>query len=152
MSCEAGIIGLLALPEAPSVAVAEVCCPAGCNRCGGVDCWSSKLGMLCCARHIFERGVTCASPTQTACVLPDFEPGLVPAETRQPACVDLWSVAYPGEQDDWKVRAQRWGLEMAVVRPRQRGQWHPLNLTSRSAARDCVRRCICHQHVELVGA
>ena len=98
--CATGTLGHLHHADVPSssAVLASVCCPAECDRCGGVDCWSQAAGLSCCARHIYDRGLQCVGPGDTGCVLPKPNALLVPPQQRERSCLDMWSAAFPDER------------------------------------------------------
>ena len=85
---------------------ATVCCPASCERCGGVDCWAQHGGLACCAAHVYSIGAPpCVTPSDTGCVLPEKLAASMPPETREDACIDVWTAAFPSEREDWQGRS-----------------------------------------------
>ena len=98
--CSSGTLGHLHHADVPtsSAVMATVCCPAECDRCGGVDCWSQAAGLLCCARHVYDRGLRCVDRSDTGCVLPKPTGMLVPSQQRERSCLDMWSAAFPDER------------------------------------------------------
>ncbi|EOD22314.1 hypothetical protein EMIHUDRAFT_207508 [Emiliania huxleyi CCMP1516] len=109
--CSRGIIGSVHKPGSQAL-LASVCCPAECNRCGGVNCWQQPGGIDCCARHLYDSGVRCSDSEMTSCILPkapsEQEP---PAVDRQRGCHDEWAVAFPREAGDWQARSCRYKVE-----------------------------------------
>ena len=82
---------------------ASVCCPASCDRCGGVDCWTQRGGVACCAAHMHERGAPkCEAPDDVGCVLPEPQISEVPESMRDGNCIDLWTAVFPGEMENWQ--------------------------------------------------
>ena len=86
-----------------SSVTASVCCPASCERCGGTDCWAQPGGLACCAEHMHALGAPkCETQTDTGCVLQRPTLLELPDSEREAGCIDVWSAAFPGEQDDWQ--------------------------------------------------
>ena len=58
---------------------AHICCAASCGTCGGRSC-NNRDGsgatqtQSCCAGHIIGGGITCATPQDTGCILPNSPP------------------------------------------------------------------------------
>ena len=109
--CSRGIVGSVHKPGSQAL-LASVCCPAECNRCGGVNCWQQPGGIDCCARHLYDSGVRCSDSEMTSCILPkapsEQEP---PAVDRQRGCHDEWAIAFPREAGDWQARSCRYKVE-----------------------------------------
>ena len=109
--CARGKLGHVdEFPGSPIV-IASVCCPANCERCGGVDCWAQAGGRQCCGKQLHASGVMCMSSGQTACILPTIvaQPKAPAAKPRQ--CFDLWAAVYPQEKLDWKGRSCKFKTE-----------------------------------------
>jgi hypothetical protein len=106
--CARGTIGHVhsTATLASAKVMATVCCPASCERCGGVDCWTQRGGLACCAAHVHElKAPPCHLPSDVGCVLPAPTLPVLPSSNREPMCMDVWSAAFPGERDDWKGRS-----------------------------------------------
>ena len=106
--CTSGTIGHVHTAAAPSSdgIITSVCCPATCERCGGVDCWAQPGGLACCAAHVHALGAPpCARPSDTGCVLPKPTIAELPKSLREPSCLDVWTAVFPGEKEDWKGRS-----------------------------------------------
>lgn len=110
--CEVGKVARVPKSAGMLTVSASVCCPATCERCGGVDCWAQAGGNDCCTKYIYSSGIECSSSEQTSCILPkaEHEPR-TEVSKQQPQCFDLFSAMYPQEKDDWKGRSCKFKVQ-----------------------------------------
>jgi len=111
--CATGTLGHVHSSES-SVVIASVCCPAACDTCGGVSCWTQSGGLACCAAHVHGLGApVCVLPDDIGCVLPAPAVPSLPAATREAGCEDA-PLARPAPtdttadrtvEDEWRHRS-----------------------------------------------
>lgn len=61
---------LAAITNERPICTNEVCCPASCGTCGGIDCGLRRQGVVnCCASRILESGRKCGGSITSACII-----------------------------------------------------------------------------------
>ncbi|KAL1522419.1 hypothetical protein AB1Y20_017409 [Prymnesium parvum] len=107
--CSSGTLGhvlVAAVDSTRANLLASVCCPASCDRCGGVDCWKQRGGLACCAMHMKERGAPpCEAASDVGCVLPHTSITALPPSALDVGCTDEWAAVYPEEVERWDAHS-----------------------------------------------